>query len=93
VSGRRRIEGPARWGGEGAWEAGEAGRRRGRPAAARPGEEGLEVGDDPDRWAPRVGDRVREGRKRAAGGVGPEELGRGGEKRKGKKEGGGLGRR
>jgi hypothetical protein len=30
---------------------------------------------------------VREGGKRAAGGDGPEELGHGGEKKKGKKEG------
>jgi cellulose synthase/poly-beta-1,6-N-acetylglucosamine synthase-like glycosyltransferase len=38
----------------------EAGRRRGRPA--RPGEgRRRKVGDAPDRWAPPVGERVREG--------------------------------
>jgi hypothetical protein len=36
-------------------------RRRGRPAAARPGEEGLEVGDDPDGWGPPASERKGEG--------------------------------
>jgi hypothetical protein len=42
--------------------AGNTGRRRGRPAAGAARGEGRrrEVGDDPDRWAPPVGDRVRE---------------------------------
>jgi hypothetical protein len=42
--------------------AGNAGRRRGRPAVGVDRGEGRrrEVGDDPDRWAPPVGDRVRE---------------------------------
>jgi hypothetical protein len=68
--------------GEEARDAGEAapgcGRRRGR------GEEGggrLEVGDEPDRWAPPVGEREREEREgggRASGPCGPEAgVGRG----------------
>jgi hypothetical protein len=76
-------------------KAGEAGRRRGRPAAARPGEEGLEVGDGPHRWAPPVGGcvREREGRGRWWAGVGRK---RGiGPRLEKEKEGGedGLGRR
>jgi hypothetical protein len=44
---------------------GEAGRRRGKPAAARCGQPWRrpEVGDGPDRWAPPVGGCVREGRE------------------------------
>jgi hypothetical protein len=61
---RVRSECPARWGGEGARETG---RRRG---VAGHGEMGApEVGDDPDRWAPPVGECVREGRERWAGGL------------------------
>jgi hypothetical protein len=79
---RRRTKGKKRRRGK----AGEAGRRRGRPAAARPGEEGLEVGDGPDRWAPPVGGCVRE-RGREAGAGGPAwaesgELGRDSKKKK-----------
>jgi hypothetical protein len=64
------------------------GRRRGRPAAgaARGERRRREVGDDPDRWAPPVGDRVREREEgRGSGPCGPEGLGRGGD--------GGLGSR
>jgi hypothetical protein len=58
----------------GAWSTGEKGRRRGETrgrrgrAAARPWWEGegavLEVEGGADRWAPPVGDRVREGERR-----------------------------
>jgi hypothetical protein len=57
TSGRRRIECPAQWGGEGAREAGEAA----RPAVLRPwGRMGRpEVEDTPDRSVPPVGERER----------------------------------
>jgi hypothetical protein len=50
-----------------------------RPDAVRPamGKKGSQRwGMTPNRWAPPVGGRVREGGKRAAGGDGPEGLGR-----------------
>jgi hypothetical protein len=50
----RRRTGAERPGRRGRLEAREAGGRRGQG-------EGLEVGDAPDRWAPPVGERVREG--------------------------------
>jgi hypothetical protein len=58
--GRRRGAGEGT-GGE-AGEAGGDGRRLGEDGAP-------EVGDDPDRWAPLVGECVREGRERWAGGI------------------------
>jgi hypothetical protein len=71
---RRRVGAPARIEGgsvgrrgEGEGTGGEA--REAGGDGRRPGEDGaLEVGDDPDRWAPLVGECVREGRERWAGG-------------------------
>jgi hypothetical protein len=67
---RRRALKVARWGGEGAREREREG-RPGRRAVVADGQGRMgapEVGDDPDRWAPPVGECVGEGRKRWAGG-------------------------
>jgi hypothetical protein len=61
---------PARWGVEGAREAGEA--APGGGGRPRPGRKGRpEVEDTPDRWVPLVGEREREERERWSG---PREL-------------------
>jgi hypothetical protein len=67
-SGRRRIEDPARWGGEGAWEAGEA--APGCGSRRRRGEEGGAVAGG--RGRPRqVGPTCRRLREREEVGGGP----------------------